>query len=194
MLTSKLIHFSVFYDELYHLICIFLLVWYIAIAIPYFIMGRKAGYRHAWIAFLPLGKIYLALKLPHRDFKILWFRSKQRMYLFTTLIVVGIVCHVISFPFRMLLFFPSQSPIDDILPSLILIMALIGLAFYVVYAFITRRMNYDLLKTYKLEKHVVWAPIVNIFCPLVMVVFSFIIMNREPEYGFGEFYCDRMYE
>ena len=93
-----------------------------------------------------------------------------------------------------MLFFPSQSPIDDILPSLILIMALIGLAFYVVYAFITRRMNYDLLKTYKLEKHVVWAPIINIFCPLVMVAFSFIIMNREPEYGFGEFYCDRMYE
>lgn len=188
MIMSMIVHFSIIQEVLYNFLKIFLFVWYIVTAIPYFVMGKKAGYRHAWIAFIPLGKIYIALKLPHREFRIFRFHTKQRLYLFTTLIVVGIVFHVISFPFKVLLFFPSQSPIDDILSFIILCISIIAFIYYCIYAVITRRMNYDLLKTYKMDKYTTWAPIANIFCPLVMVVFSFIIMNREPEYGFGGFY------
>ena len=36
--------------------------------IAVFIMARHAGYRHAWVAFVPYGTYYLEFVLPIRDF------------------------------------------------------------------------------------------------------------------------------
>ena len=47
-----------------------LLVMYIVSAVPYFIMAKKAGFRHAWLAFIPYGQQYIAMTLSHREFSI----------------------------------------------------------------------------------------------------------------------------
>ncbi|MBQ3516252.1 MAG: hypothetical protein IJA29_03415, partial [Lachnospiraceae bacterium] len=56
-----------------------LLVMYIVSAVPYFIMAKKAGFRHAWLAFIPYGQQYIAMTLSHREFSIFnKFKTRNR--------------------------------------------------------------------------------------------------------------------
>ena len=44
------------------------------------------------------------------------------------------------------------------------------------------RVNYDILMTYGMQEHAMWASVLNYWVPYVMIVMSYIIMNREPDY------------
>ncbi|MBE5886277.1 MAG: hypothetical protein E7284_07755 [Lachnospiraceae bacterium] len=170
------------------------------LAIPYFIMGRRAGFKHAWIAFIPMLSKYIAVTIPHRSFNLGILKTNNRkifywIWLGLTLLIslsYTIFSHITSNAFSALLLNDYEYTTSVYTSPLSVIIVLISLLLFlissVVLSILCWRINYDLLKTYGLDNHAMWVSVVNIFVPLLMIVFSFIIMNREPDYGYDGYY------
>ena len=64
---------------------------------------------------------------------------------------------------------------------------LIYIAYYVAVAVIgygfAWRMNYDIYMTYGMEDNAMLFSILGLFVPLVTIIMSFMIMNREPNFN-----------
>ncbi len=179
---------------------------HIVSSIPYFNMARKAGFQHAWLAFIPYGQYYVIMTLSHREFNIFnKFRTNDRKKAFWAYIIVAAVTFVLNM---------INGALEGIADSLntitdtsadtsmlaiaaigmlvVVLMYLVLLALMMVVNFVAYlirwRAHYDLLMTYGMPEHAMWVSIVSLFVPLVIIVFSFIIMNKEPDYGFGNYY------
>ena len=156
-------------------ICLLLtLALQIIFGIPYYKMAKNAGLSHAWLAFIPIGCYYIMLNLPAREFNIFnWIKTDDRNKVFTYYLLSFLV--------------PVALAVLAVIPGINLIIGLISpiisTAYSVAVYIFMWRVNYDILMTYGMEEHAMWASIVSCFCPLVMTVFSFIIMNREPNYN-----------
>lgn len=186
------------------------IVWAIIVhivsSIPYFNMARKAGFQHAWLAFIPYGQYYVIMTLSHREFNIFnKFRTNDRKKAFWAYVIVAAVGVIINICNTFLdgiseglstLSEASEDPsvltisLIGIIVIFLLYLVLVAVTFVVnLVAYLIRwRAHYDLLMTYGMESHAMWASIVSLFVPLVIIVFSFIIMNKEPDYGFGNYY------
>lgn len=152
---------------------ILLIVLSIVFAIPYYKMAKNAGLPNPWLAFIPLANFYITLNLSRREFNIFdWIRTNDRTKVFWYAMAgYGIFFAaylIMMIPFLNIVFMPFYY--------------LISIAFTIAIYIFSWRMNYDLLMTYGMEEHAMWASIVNCFVPLVMPVFSFLIMNNEPDY------------
>lgn len=180
-----------------------MVIMHIASAIPYFIMARKAGSDHAWLAFIPYGQQYVAMTLPHREFNIFnKFKTNNRKKAFWAYIIISAITVVINTIMDALEMVQKEIEIAldtsnagaGLLAGLlvVLLVSLVCLAVSLAATFancmIKWRTWYDILNTYKMEQHAMWASIVSLFFPIIMVVFSYIIMNTEPDYGFGNYY------
>ncbi|MBQ7766664.1 MAG: hypothetical protein IJ397_07475 [Lachnospiraceae bacterium] len=186
-----------------------MLVTYVASAIPYFIMARKAGFRHAWLAFIPFGQQYIAMTLSHREFSIFnKFKTKNRKKAFWAYIIVMVVTLIVDLVMEICDYGSQALQVAAenadysgayasgggalALMLLLLAVMLVGLVVYlaatVVLYFIKWRMYYDVLITYGMQEHAMWASILTLFIPIVMIIFSYIIMSKEPDYGFGNYY------
>lgn len=148
----------------------------IVVAIPFYKMAKNAGYRHAWVSFVPFGNFYYATVLPQKEFnlfnKFIWPDRAKAFWVYIISIIIYIV---LAFPIS---FFAAIPIIGWILGGLLLVVYV--LAFCALWYAIMWRVYYDLLMEYGMEQHAMWASIVTLFCPIVIVVFSYIIMNREP--------------
>lgn len=186
---------------------VFSFVYFIVAAIPYFIMARKAGFKHAWLAFIPYGQYYVIMTLPHREFNIFnKFKTNNRKKAFWAYVIVAVIATVIGIVnsflddiTELLSTLAETASSESIFIYLIFMLLCLGVALIIMVislansfvAYLIRwRAHYDLLMTYDMQDHAMWASIVSLFVPLVIVVFSFIIMNKEPEYGFGNYYVD----
>ncbi|MBQ7832166.1 MAG: hypothetical protein IJ336_01130 [Lachnospiraceae bacterium] len=179
---------------------------HIVSSIPYFNMARKAGFHHAWLAFIPYGQYYVIMTLSHREFNIFnKFRTNDRKKAFWAYLIVAAIGVIINICNTFLdgiadglntLSETSEDPsvltisLIGIIVILLLYLVLVAVTFVVnLIAYLIRwRAHYDLLMTYGMPDHAMWASIVSLFVPLVIIVFSFIIMNKEPDYGFGNYY------
>lgn len=189
------------------------LVWgvivHIVSSIPYFNMARKAGFTHAWLSFIPYGQFYVITTLSHREFNIFnKFRTmnrKKAFWIYMIFVAVSVVINMTNSFFDgisegLSAMAESSNEVSVsmvaligmlliILLSLIILVVSLAVAFA---SYVMRwRMYYDLLMTYGMEQHAMWASIVSLFVPLVIIVFSFIIMNKEPDYGFGNYYLNK---
>lgn len=156
------------------ILCIILaIIIYLVLAIPYYKMAKNAGIPNPWLAFIPMADLYIKLNLSRREFNIFdWIRTYDRTKVFWYVIAgyaIFYACYfIMTIPFLSILF----------------------MFFYYIIAFVytiasyifSWRMNYDILMTYGMEEHAMWASIVNCFIPVIMPVFSFLIMNNEPDY------------
>ena len=163
-------------------IVIFLLLFvalYIVFCYPYYRMAKKANMPNAWLAFIPWANVWLQFNLSDREYNVFnWIKTRNRTTAFWIYVAVSL----------------GGGAIYGVLAgisSLLVILLPLAWLFYMVYLFAVYvlywRVNYDLLMTYGMEEHAMWASIVNCFCPIVMVVFSFIIMNKEPIYENGNY-------
>ncbi len=153
---------------------VFFVVWFV-IQYPYYKMAKNQGLSNAWLAYVPYGNFYITLKLSPREFNVFnWIRWENRTKAFWTMLIATGIYIVLLFPVCLI----AMIPVIGWLIYIVYIFAYV----FIVYALMWR-MNYDLLITYGMEQHAMWASIVNIFCPFVMVVFAFIIMNKEPNYN-----------
>lgn len=143
--------------------------------IPFYKMAKNQGMSNAWLAFIPYGNFWVQLKLSPREFNLFnWIRWDDRAKAFWAMLIATGIYIVLLVPVVLLLMVP-----------------VIGILIYIVYIFayvvfeygIIWRMNYDILITYGMEQNAMLLSILNIFCPIIMIVCSYMIMNREPNYN-----------
>lgn len=199
--------FIIFFGAFFNVIMVFMAIslitigFYVFTSLFYFLMGQQAGCELAWLAFIPFGKSYLGFTLPHREFNLGLFKTKYRKRVFwgwfIAEICVGVVSTILSItllvygmsvadyslaqPFSVLL----EKPLFWILWLTSFILGELALLIRTIFHW---RKNYDLLKTYEFNKLALPMSILNVFCPLIMIVFSILMAGRAPEYGSENYY------
>ncbi len=179
----------------------------IASAIPYFILGQQAGFKFYGIGLLPGLHNYTAFTLPHRKFHLGLFSTYRRKVIFWVWFIIDIILYfltnivytvvmstlsdAVKDPYNH--YYTDYTEWDILIRDPALLILAVGYALFLVCMLFIRsifhwRKNYDLLKTYGYDKHAIWASVVNIFCPLVMIIFSYKFINRQPVYGDGHYY------
>ncbi|MBQ3515607.1 MAG: hypothetical protein IJA29_00140 [Lachnospiraceae bacterium] len=174
-------------------------VCYLVTAIPYFIMARTCEYHAPWIVFIPMCKDYIAFTLPFNEYRLGFIKIKHRSIVFWSLLIFKLLGFV-SFFIRYIYVFlikPFSIPAPEtegVFQSDIysIVFAVISFLIFALLSLIHWRKNYDLLKAYGMDQHAIWAPLVNIICPLIMVIFSYIIMNKEPINGGWGYYREKI--
>lgn len=181
-------------------IATFLLV-YAVCSIFYYLIGKEAGFDQPWVAFLPGGKNYIAFTIPHREFNMGFFSTPNRKLMFWIWFAAdAVLCILGAIGFLYIIvemesinkYFSSLT--YAILPEHILPFIMMGLILYFLLVYFAVRTlfhwrkNYDLLKTYNYNKTAVIVPLLNIICPLVMMVFPIFLAGRLPEYGADGYY------
>lgn len=149
---------------------------------------------------IPFTRNYILLKLSRREFSLFnLFHIKKRtsvywarllsfagmpifyvlvffLYCFTTGIAVSIL--IVLHP-------DLNSGIIEV-PAVDFVfkgIAIAGTLIYLLFIALTNwRINYDILITYGMQKHAMWASVLNVFCPIIMIIFSYLIMNKSPNY------------
>jgi hypothetical protein len=141
---------------------------YIIPAIALFKMARKAGYKNAWFAFIPVLQTYLEYVLPRREYNIIILKTKKRE-------MVGVVDIVLTV---------LGSPIIAFLQAIPIVGQTLGLTFVLFRFFIMPfRKVYDLFMTYGDKEKAVLFAIINLFVPgnLVYAFGLLTLMNKDPD-------------
>ncbi len=140
--------------------------------IAIFIMARHAGYRHAWVAFVPYGTYYLEFVLPIRDFNIFnWIKTEKRESIAWIYIANDLL-------------YPIIDSILGIIPLLGTVLSWCYQLFIQVWKW---RRIYDLMKTFGFKKSAMtWSIFATLFKPLY-VILLFVMCDKEPDYGWGRF-------
>lgn len=145
--------------------------------IAMFILARHAGFKHAWIAFVPYGSYYLEFVLPIRDFNVLnWIKTDKRETIAWTYIANDLCKPIIA---RILGIVPFLGTALNIGYDLL------------IYMFKWRKI-YDLLKTFGFKNSAMTWSILSVIFKPIYVVLLFIMCDKEPDYGYGRFECPPM--
>lgn len=159
---------------------IYVAIFLVAVAIsmafmfPYYRMAKNQGMPHAWLAFIPVGTLWVMLNLPTREFNLFnKYIQTDRSKVFWHYILFCVIAPVLFVPFAFIMFIPVLG-------------WLIYIAYYVavtviVYGF-AWRMNYDIYMTYGMEDNAMTFSILGLFVPVLSNVMAFVIMNREPNF------------
>ena len=150
---------------------LFALLEYLLPAIALFKMARKAGYKYPWLAFIPIAQTYLEFVLPRREFN-LFFKTKKRDYM-------GILFLIMTY---------LGSTIIVLLNVVPAIGQLLDVALPIVLMAFAWRKRYDMIHTFRDKELALPVSIISIFIPAVYSIVLIFSMNREPEYGAGNYY------
>ncbi len=174
------------------------------VSVFYYKMAKIAGCKNGWIAFLPLGKNYLAFALPHREYNIGILKTKHRKRIFwLSSIAELIVNFVMGFGWAIIYAYVKLCSQDtgvmldtELFDSpfflvLFIVLLLSGIVAFVLRSIVHGRKNYDLLKTYGYGSFAVWGALLNVICPLVMLIMPVFMAGRVPDYGVGNYYLKR---
>lgn len=170
---------------------------YVIKSLPYYLLCRKTGYNNSWLAFLPYGRDFIGFIIPKREYNMLIIKTEKRQIPFWIWLAIDLLLCLIAYSLpiilMMILFGSEGGYMDDSTYSSI--SAIVNILGYgiagiriVVRALFHWRKDYDLLKTYGMDNHAIWAPTANIICPLVMYIFAFVLLSYSPEYGEGGYY------
>lgn len=150
---------------------LFTILEYLLPAIALFKMARKAGYKYPWLAFIPIAQTYLEFVLPRREFN-LFFKTRKRNYM-------GILFLLMTY---------LGSTIIVMLNVVPAIGQLLDLALPIVLMAFSWRKKYDMIRTFRDKELALPISIVSIFISAVYSVMLVLSMNKEPEYGAGNYY------
>lgn len=145
---------------------------FIVPAIALFKMGKKAGYKHSWLAFVPIVQTYVEFVLPRKQFNIGIIKTYKR--------------DVIAIIFIILTYFGTT--IVTFANGLVGLGQILTFAFVIFMGAIRWRKMYDLLSTFRDEELAKIISIVGIFAPIVYNIVIIFSMNKEPNYGAGNYY------
>ena len=160
---------------IYAVIFIISIALWIAMEYPFYRMAKRQGMSNAWLAFIPYGNFYITLKLSPRQFNLFnWIKYDNRTKAFWLFLIATGIYIILILPMS----FISMIPVLGWLLFMAYIIAYLLISYGIMW-----RMNYDILITYGMPEHAMWVSIVNIFFPLLMTVFAYIIMNKEPDYN-----------
>jgi len=146
---------------------------WIAMQYPFYRMAKRQGIENAWLVFVPWGNYYITLKLSPREFNLFnLIKFENRSKAFILFIIATAIYIVLILPMSLL----SMIPILGWLIFLLYIMAYLLISYSIMW-----RMYYDVLITYGMKEHAMWVSILGIFVPIVITVFAYMIMNKEPD-------------
>ncbi len=160
---------------------LFSVAYYLLQSIPLFIMARKAGFRHAWMAFFPYTNDFLTFMLPIREFNLFnWIKTNRRDIM--ALIYIGMVVAgtwVLGIVATITVGIPVIGPLISTFGGTILAAAIMLWKW---------RMYYDLLMTFGQKNNALWVSIVSLFVPWLFMLFTVFSCKNPPEYGAGNYY------
>lgn len=176
------------------------LVDYLIKAIPFFMMGQKAGVPYSWLSFIPIAQYYVPMVLPHRDFELLFVKPKKRITAFWILLVLqvafGIISSISSSFSQNIPSMPQDmgseyatafSVIEIVLLLISLLGYLVVMIFSLALALMKMRMHIDLFRTYGMEGGAIALSVIGIFIQIVPMVAYLFLIGKEPEYGYGNY-------
>lgn len=152
---------------------------YVLTAIPVHKLAKNAGLPNAWLAWIPYGNVYIMLNLARREFNIFdWIKTYDRTKVFGYYMIFALASMpAINLVMTGLAFIPGV----NVLVSLI--SPVISTAYIVAMYIFNWRMYYDILMTYGMKDNAMVLSVFSSFCPIVMIVWSYMIMDREPDYS-----------
>ncbi len=147
-------------------------------AIPYYVMSKNNGYKYPWIAFVPMGAMYLRFILSDRKYNLFdKFVTPNRNLAFIAYAIINGSASYVSMVVACISFIPIIGSIITPFTSII------TYGVYIIALFFAWRASYDLLITYGMEKNAMLWSILGIIFPIVFIVVTFIIMKRRPILG-----------
>ncbi len=147
-------------------------------AIPYYVMSKNNGYKYPWIAFVPLGAMYLRFILSDRKYNLFdKFVTPNRNLAFIAYAIINGSASYVSIVVSCVAFIPIIGSVLSPFTSLVTYAVTIFALFFV------WRASYDLLITYGMEKNAMLWSILGCIFPVVFIVVTFIIMKRKPILG-----------
>lgn len=147
-------------------------------AIPYYVMSKRNGYKYPWIAFVPLGAMYLRFILSDRKYNLFdKFVTPNRNLAFIAYAIINGSASYVSMIVACISFIPI---IGSIISPFI---GFITYAVTIFALFFVWRASYDLLITYGMEKNAMLWSILGCIFPVVFIIVTFIIMKRNPILG-----------
>ena len=150
---------------------LFTILEYLLPAIALFKMAKKAGYKYAWLAFIPVAQTYLEFVLPRREFNVFFKTKKRNVMAIVTLVLTYFGTSIII----ALNVVPAFGQLLDLLLPIVLI------------AFNWRR-KYDMICTFRDKELALPISIISIVFPFVYSIVLIFSMNKEPDYGAGNYY------
>ena len=155
--------------------------YYLLQSIPLFIMARKAGFRHAWMAFFPYTNDFLTFMLPIREFNLFnWIKTNRRDIMALVYIGLSIAGFwAMGILAGLTVSVPIIGPLLSTFGGTIVIVSINMLKW---------RMYYDLLMTFGQKSNALWVSIVSLFIPWLFMLFTLFSCKNPPEYGAGNYY------
>ena len=155
--------------------------YYLLQSVPLFIMARKAGFKHAWMAFFPYTNDFLTFMLPIREFNLFnWIKTNRRdimAFVYIGLSIAGF--WAMGILAGLTVGVPVIGPLLSTFGGTIVVVA-INLWKW--------RMYYDLLLTFGQKSNALWVSIVSLFIPWLFMIFTLFSCKNPPEYGAGNYY------
>lgn len=147
-------------------------------AIPYYVMSKNNGYKYPWIAFVPMGAMYLRFILSDRGYNLFdKFVTPNRNLAFIAYAIINGSASYVSMVIACISYIPLIGSIIYPFASII------TCAVYILALFFVWRASYDLLITYGMEKNAMLLSILGCIFPIVFIVVTLIIMKRTPILG-----------
>ncbi|MBR4580878.1 MAG: hypothetical protein IKO32_06565 [Lachnospiraceae bacterium] len=152
---------------------------YLLPAIALYKMAKKAGYRYPWFAFIPIMQTFLEYVLPKKEFRVFFIRATFEYRYVVAIVAIGLSTFGVAVD-QYLGYIPVVGAALSFALGLFIAVFLIGCRW---------RKMHDLIRTYENEKKALAISIISLFIPLVHTIALLALMNREPDFGAGNYYA-----
>ena len=179
--------FVALYGMFWLIVFLALIIHHFLLAVPLYIMADKAGYAYPFLAFIPFANYYLMHILPMKEYNYIgMYKTYERkngflLYMIVRwigLLAIGIVGTILSvIPFIAILI----AMVIQLINLTLIVAGFIGKAIMMI----------DLLDLYmkKDEKGLaIFLGIISLFVPIVFPITCIVLCNKEPEFGYGNYY------
>ncbi len=175
------------YGMFWLIVFLALIIHHFLLAVPLYIMADKAGYAYPFLAFIPFANYYLMHILPMKEYNYIgMYKTYERKNGFLLYMIVKWIG-----PLAIAIVGTILSVIPFIAILIAMIIQLINLTL-IVAGFIGKAiMMIDLLDLYmkKDEKGLaIFLGIISLFVPIVFPITCIVLCNKEPEFGYGNYY------
>ncbi len=162
----------------------YFIIGYLLPAIALFKMGKKAGYKQAWFAFVPILQTYASFVIPRERYKLLFINTGKRNVIAIVYLITSILWKLI----KSLLSFV----LNLVIPGFGTIVATIIKGFFwLIFSAFNWRKMYDIFFTYKKKGASIALSIIGVFIPAVYSIALLTCIKQEPKFGKGNYYsCD----
>lgn len=178
--------FLTLFVTIWAFVLIFLITNHLMLAVPLYKMAYKAGYDYPFLAFIPFANYYLIHILPAKEYSFLGMAKtfdRKKGFIFY-------ICVTYVAPFVIgLVGFASVIPIIGYLLSFVT--TLLSYPLGIVSMIARAIMMIDLLGMYMKKYNrgtAIALGIGSLFVPFMFPVSCMVLCNREPDYGFGNYY------